>query len=480
MNFSIVRYILGWLLNFQAGFMLLPGLAALIYRESEGWVFLQVALVLAVIGTLLVIKKPKNKSIRAKEGFVSVALAWIILSLTGAVPYVLGKAIPSYVDAFFETASGYTTTGASILTDAGALSHCMNLWHCFTIWIGGMGVLVFILAVLPLAGGDTIHLMRAESPGPVVGKILPKMRDSATVLYLIYIGLTLTEMVTLKISGLSIFDSICMSLSNAGTGGFGVLSTGTMDYTYAQQTIFTVFMFLFATNFNVYFLLLLGRPKDAFKNEELWVFGGIVVVSSVSIALNIMSMYDGFGEALHHAAFQVATVMSTTGFSSTDFNQWPTFSKTLLVILMFVGACAGSTCGGIKISRYVILVKNFCKELVSYVHPSTVRVLKMDGKKIEQDTVKGVNNYIFTYILIFVGSLILISIEGNTDTTTNFTAVTATLNNIGPGLGAVGPCGNYAGLSVFQKIVLSLDMIIGRLELLPMLLLVLPSTWRKH
>lgn len=479
MNFGIVTYILGWILELQGGFMLLPALVGLIYGEKEAIIFVQLAAVLFILGTLLVLKKPKTKTLRAKEGFAIVTLAWVILSLTGLLPYVISKQIPHFVDALFETVSGYTTTGASILKDASALSYCMDFWHCFTIWIGGMGVLVFMLAILPKTGGSTIHIMRAESAGPVVSKLLPKMRDSAMMLYVIYMALTLIEMVALKISGLPVFDSICLSLSNAGTGGFGVLADGTMSYTAAQQIILTVFMILFSINFNIYFLFIMRKPKEALKNTELRTFLSIVLISGVAIALNINSIYKSFGTSLRHSFFQVATVMSTTGFASTDFNVWPEFSKTLLVILMFVGACAGSTCGGIKISRYIILVKNFFKELVSFVHPNNVRVLKMDGKKIEDSTVKTVNTYIFAYVIIFVLSLICVSF-GTTDLTTNFTSVTACLNNIGPGLNAVGPTMNYASLTIFQKLILTFDMLIGRLELFPILVLLIPSTWRRN
>lgn len=299
----MVRYILGWICNFQAGFMLVPALVALCNGEKEGFTFIQIALCLVIVGILCVIKKPKNRSLKAREGFVCVSLGWILLSATGALPYVLSGQIPNYIDAFFETASGYTTTGASILTDAGSLSYCMDFWHCFTIWLGGMGILVFMLLVLPLVGGDSIHIMRAESAGPSVGKILPKMRDTVSVLYLIYISLTLIEMIALLISGLPAFDSLCLALSNAGTGGFGVLSTGTMSYTWAQQTILTVFMILFATNFNIYFLLIMRKPKDIFKNEELRTYLCIIFASALAIAVNIRSMYGSFAEAFHHSTF---------------------------------------------------------------------------------------------------------------------------------------------------------------------------------
>lgn len=480
MNFAIVFYILGWILNLQAGFMLLPAIVGLIYAEKEAIIFVQIALVLAILGILLVAKKPEKKVLRAKEGFAIVTLAWVILSLTGLLPYVISKQIPGFTDALFETVSGYTTTGASILTDASSLSNCMDFWHCFTIWIGGMGILVFMLAVLPKTGGNTIHIMRAESAGPVVSKLLPKMRDSALMLYFIYMALTIIEIITLKISGLPFFDSICLSLSNAGTGGFSLLADGTMSYTAAQQIILTVFMILFSINFNIYFLFIMKKPKDAFKNLELRVFLSIVLISGITIAININKIYGSFGTSLRHSFFQVATMMSTTGFASTDFDIWPTFSKTILVILMFIGACAGSTCGGIKISRYIILVKNFFKELVSFVHPNNVRVLKMDGKKIEDSTVKTVNTYIFAYIIIFVFSLLFVSLGTKTSLTTNFTAVAACLNNIGPGLEAVGPTKSYALLTNSQKLILTFDMLIGRLELFPILVLLIPATWRKN
>lgn len=481
MNFSMVIYILGWILNLQAGFMMVPALTALIYGEKEGLCFVIIAAALLVIGIPCVLFKPKNRRMRAREGFVIVAFAWIILSLTGAIPYRVTGAVPTYVDALFETVSGYTTTGASVLADAGALNHCLDIWHCFTVWVGGMGILVFMLAVLPLTGGNSLHIMRAESPGPVVGKILPHMRDTAKALYMIYIGLTLTEMVVLRIVGLSIFDSICMSFSNAGTGGFGVLSDGTMGYTAVQQIVLTVFMYVFAINFSIYFLILTGRIKDALKNEELRVYLGIVLIAVLTITFNIKSQYNGsFGTALRHSAFQVATVTSTTGYASTDFNTWPLLSKTLLVILMFMGACAGSTCGGMKVSRYIIMTKNYFREMNSYVRPNRVHLVKMDGKRVDENTIRGVSNYFYAYILFFAASLILISIQNNTDLTTNFTAVTACLNNIGPGLGSVGPAASYIHLSNLQKVVLTVDMLTGRLELYPILVLGLPATWRKN
>lgn len=479
MNFSIVRYLLGWILIFQAAFMLVPCAAALCYLESAGLGFLAVAAALAVIGLLLTVKKPKNKSFYAREGFVVVALGWILLSLTGAIPFTVTGAIPHFIDAVFETASGFTTTGASILADVEVLPRCMLMWRSFTHWVGGMGVLVFMMAILPMVGGQTIYLLRAESPGPNVGKLVPRLKNTAIYLYFIYIILTLLEIVLLILSGMSVFDSIALSFGTAGTGGFSTLNSSIASYTALQQGIITVFMILFGVNFNVYFLLLMRKPKEALKNEEVRCYFIVIAVAVLLITANVRHLFSSLGEAFRHSAFQVGSIVTTTGYATTDFDLWPDFSKAILVLLMFFGACAGSTGGGIKVSRIMVAVKAVGKELYRFIHPHNVRVLRLEGKKVEHETLRTINIFIFTYLMVFTGSVLLVALD-DFDLVTTFTSVAATLNNIGPGLGMVGPTGNYASFSVLSKCVLIFDMLTGRLELFPMILLFVPTTWKRQ
>ncbi len=459
--------------------MLLPCATAIIYGERAGLNFAFVALCLAAAGVAMTVKRPANKVFYAREGFIIVSVAWLLLSVTGALPFVISGEIPHFIDAMFETASGFTTTGASILTDVEALSKCMLMWRSFTHWIGGMGVLVFMLAILPMAGGQNIHILRAESPGPKVGKLVPKMRDTAKYLYIIYIVMTLAEILLLVICGMPVFDSITLSFGTAGTGGFAVLNSGLASYTTLQQAVITVFMILFGVNFNVYFLLVMRKPKEALKSEEVRCYIIIILTATALIALNIRHLFSGMGMAVHQAAFQVGSIMTTTGFSTTDFNMWPTFSKTILVILMFIGACAGSTGGGIKVARILISVKSVAKELFRFIHPRNIKTLTVDRKKVEHETVRNVNIFLFAYAMVFVVSMLIISLD-NFSTETTFTSVAATLNNIGPGLGVVGPVSNYSSFSLLSKCVFIFDMLTGRLELFPMLLLFVPATWRSH
>ena len=415
----------------------------------------------------------------AKEGFVTVALSWIILSVMGALPFVINEEIPNFTDALFEIISGFTTTGASILSDVEALSHCSLIWRSFSHWIGGMGVLVFILAILPLAGGGhSMHLLRAESPGPSVGKLVPRLRSTAMILYGIYFFMTVIELIILLIAKMPLFDAICTAFGTAGTGGFGIKNDSMTSYSTLIQGIGTVFLILFGVNFNVYYLFLIKKPKEALKCEELRYYLGIIGFAILFITINIRGLFPSIFKAFHHAAFQVGSIITTTGFATEDFNIWPQASKTLLVIIMFIGACAGSTGGGIKVSRFALLLKTVGKELSHLIHPRSIKIIKFEGKKVEHDVIRSVNVFLITYVLIFAFSVLAICIDG-LDLTTNFTAVAATLNNIGPGLELVGPTQNFSVFSSFSKYILMFDMLAGRLELFPMLILFTPATWKK-
>ncbi len=482
MNYSIIRYILGCVLKFEALFMTLPCVVALIYREQSGFAYLAVGLVCFVISIVTTRKKPKNQLYFAREGFVIVALSWIVMSIFGALPFVLSGEIPNFTNALFETISGFTTTGASILSDVEALTHCSLLWRSFTHWVGGMGVFVFLLAILPLAGGYNMHLMRAESPGPAVDKLVPKVRDTAKILYGIYITLTLLEMFVLLVAGMPLFDTVCTAFGTAGTGGFGIKNDSIQGYSVAIQIIITIFMILFGVNFNAYYMMLRKgnrKLRNCFKMEEVRWYLAIIAVAIGMISVNIYHMYQNVGTAVQQASFQVASIITTTGFSTTDFDLWPQLSKGLLIIIMFIGACAGSTGGGIKVSRMLILFKNVKKEVSYFIHPRSVKVIKLDNKALGKDTIRGVNIFISTYVIIFAISVLILAFD-NLDMVTNFTAVTATFNNIGPGLELVGPTKNFDVFSPLAKYVLMFDMLAGRLELYPLLILITPSVWRKN
>ena len=480
MNHSIIRYILGQVLKFEGAFLLLPCVVALIYRERAGMSFLVVSLACFGLGLLITYKKPVDQVYFAREGFVIVALSWIVMSIFGAIPFVLNGDIPNFTDALFETISGFTTTGASILSDVESLNYCSLFWRSFTHWIGGMGVFVFLLAVLPMAGGYNMHLMRAESPGPSVGKLVPKVRDTAKILYVIYITMTIIEFILLVIAKMPVFDSICTAFGTAGTGGFGIKNSSMGDYSMVIQGIVTVFMILFGVNFNVYFILLLSKhKKDIFNIEE--VRGYFLIIAAVIgvITWNARDLFGALFEAFHAAAFQVASIITTTGFATANFDLWPQLSRTLLVIIMFIGACAGSTGGGIKVSRILILLKTVKQEMGYFIHPRSVKTIKMDGKPLEKETVRDVSAFMVTYIIIFGISMVILAFD-NLDMVTNFTAITATINNIGPGLELVGPTGNFAVFSPLAKYVLMFDMLAGRLELHPLLLLFSPSVWSRN
>ncbi len=480
MNYAIIIYILGWIIRVEGVFLLLPCIVALIYHEPNGIYFLITAIAAGVLGIVMSHKKPQNQTFYAREGFVTTALGWIVMSLIGSLPFFFSGEIPSYIDAWFEIVSGFTTTGASILTDVEALSHCMLFWRSFSHWLGGMGVLVFVLAILPMAGGESMYFMRAESPGPSVSKLVPRIRDSAMILYCIYVGILVLEFLCLVIAKMPVFDAICMALGTSGTGGFGVLNSSVGSYTVVQQIIITVFMMAFGVNFSFYFFLIMRKPKDAFAMEEVHWYFAIYAAGVILIAINLFVQmgWTPF-QSLQQSAFQVATVMTTTGYSTSDFNLWPEFSRSLLVVLMFVGACAGSTGGGMKVSRIMIYLKTIKKELGTLIHPRSIKIITMDGKRIEHTVVRSANVFLCAYAVILVLSLVVVSLDGF-DFTTNFTSIVATLNNIGPGLNMVGASGNYSAFSVLSKLVLSFDMLAGRLELFPMLILFAPATWRKE
>ncbi|MBE5932543.1 MAG: TrkH family potassium uptake protein [Lachnospiraceae bacterium] len=478
MNYRVITYILGWVLNIEAAFMLMPFIVSLLYGEySKGMAFVWVMLGSVAIGILLVIKKPKDATFYLKEGFVTVALSWIIMSVVGALPFVINGDIPHFVDAFFETVSGFTTTGASILSDVETLARCSMFWRCFTHWIGGMGVLVFLLAIVPMAGGTHMNLMKAESPGPSVGKIVPKVKNNAIFLYGIYIVMTIIMVIFLLAGDMSLYDSLCTAFGTAGTGGFGLHNDSFMSQSPYVQWVVTVFMILFGVNFGVYFLLITGRLKDAFKHEEARTYFTIIFAAAAIMYIDLRDIISGTGNAIRHIFFQIGSIMTTTGFASMDFDQWPETSRFVLVLLMFIGACAGSTGGGIKVARIIILFKTFIKEIISFLHPRSIKKVKVEGKVLEHETLRATNVYFFTFMLIFTLSMFLLTLEGK-DMVTNFTAVAATLNNIGPGLSLVGPTGNFGFFSDFSKLVLSFDMLAGRLELFPLLLLFCPSVWK--
>ena len=479
MNYGMIFYVLGMILNFEALFMLPSLVVALIYGEWAGMSILTTIVICLALGILAVFRKPQKKTIYAREGFIIVALAWFVMSIFGALPFRISGYIPHMVDAVFETASGFTTTGSSILSDVEVLPKCLLFWRSFTHWIGGMGVLVFVIAVVPLAGGSNMYLMKAESPGPSVKKLVPKVKHTAVTLYVMYLMITLIQFLCLMVARMPVFDALTTTFGTAGTGGFGIRNSSTGDYTIAQQVIVTVFMILFGINFNVYYLIYKKKFKEIFKCSEVIVYLSIIAASIVLISINISGMYSSTGLAVKDAAFQVGSIITTTGFSSTDFNLWPSFSKTVLVLLMFVGACAGSTGGGIKVSRIVIIFKTVVKELDYFVHPNNVKKIKVDGHQLEHTVLRSVNVFIMAYLFIFVTSILIISLD-NFGFETNFTAVAATLNNIGPGLAGVGPAANFGAYSTLSKVVLTFDMLAGRLELFPVLILFSWRTWRNR
>ena len=483
MNYKMIRYTLGWLLLFEAAFLLVPLLTGIIYRESAALSFLWSILICGAVGALFIFKKPKNTLLYAREGFLIVALSWICLSLFGAIPFMLSGVCDSFVDALFETVSGFTTTGASIFDSKNPvdlLPKCILIWRSFTHWVGGMGVLVFIMAFLPLGGAHNINIMKAESPGPSVSKLVPRVKTTALILYVIYFTMTLLQFILLLFGGIGIFDALNIAFSTAGTGGFGTHGDSLASMPSYVQIVTTVFMLLFSINFGSYYLAMKGKFKESF-NTEIRVFLVIVVSAIALITADtlISDNFASFGTALKHSSFTVASIISTTGFASADFNLWNNLSKTVIVMLMFIGACAGSTGGGIKVSRIVILAKGMLRELKTCIHPRQVKKISIDKKKVDHDVVRSVNAYIICYVAIFAISSLFLSFE-ETDLVTNFTAVSATINNVGPGLSGVGPMSNFAAFTPFSKLVLTFDMLAGRLELFPMLILFAPATWKKQ
>ena len=482
MNYRMVSYIIGQIVRVEGILMIPPLVVSLIYGEDAFAAFLLPAVISVIVGTLLTIRKPSNTDIFAKEGFVTVGLSWIVLSLIGALPFVIDGCIPSFVDAFFETVSGFTTTGASILTEVESLGRGILFWRSFTHFVGGMGVLVFVLAILPQADTRSVklmHVMRAEVPGPKVGKLVSKIGRTARIMYGIYIGLTVIEIILLLAGGMPVYDSIVNSFATAGTGGFAIKNASIAAYDSAYiDYVIGIFMFLFGVNFNLYYLILIGHVGEALRSEELRWYLIITGVSTALIAADIYEIFGSVGDSVRYAFFQVTTVMSTTGFATSDYNTWPALSKVILVLLMFCGACVGSTTGGIKVGRIILLVKSGLREVKYMLHPRAVVAVRSEGKPVERDVLRGANSYMIVYIMLFTASLFLVEMVEECDLVTGFTAVSACLNNVGPGLGEVGPAGNFAALTPFTKILLSIDMLAGRLEIFPLLMLFAPTTWR--
>ena len=478
MSYRMIRFVLGRILLVEAALLVLPMLVALLYGEPA-MDFALPMMMLLVCGWLCGLRQPENASLYARDGLAIVALAWISMSVFGALPFFFSGYMPNFVDCFFETVSGFTTTGASILPNVEVLPQGLLFWRSFTHWVGGMGVLVFMMAVLPMTGGHDMHLLRAEAPGPAVGKLVSRMSDTAKILYGIYLAMTVLELVLLLAGGMPLFDACVNAFGTAGTGGFSnkALSIGAYHSAYFDIVI-GVFMLLFGVNFNLYYFLLIKRFREVFHSEELRVYLLVVGASVAAIAVNICRMYGSFATSLRHAFFQVSSVVTTTGFATVDFDQWPTFSKMILVLLMFMGACAGSTGGGMKVARWVILSKTSYHDMRKMLHPNAVTTVRFEGKPLSDKQIRSVHLYLTVYVLVFAVSMLLLSLE-HMDLVTTFTAVTACFNNIGPGLGAVGPVGNFAAFSPMSKLLLSFDMLAGRLELFPMLLLFAPSIWKR-
>ena len=477
MNLRMIGFVLGRILLTEAGLLVLPLVTALLYGESLlPWLVTMGLLVLW--GGLLSRRRPERTALYARDGFAAVALAWILMSAFGALPFVLSGDIPHYVDAFFETVSGFTTTGASILTDVEILSRSGLLWRSFTHWVGGMGVLVFVMAILPMSDGHTMHILRAEMPGPTAGKLVSRMSDTAKILYGIYFAMTAVMILLLLLGGMNLFDACVHAFGTAGTGGFSsrALSIGAYESTYLD-IVTGVGMLAFGVNFNLYFFLLAGRFRDVLKSEELWAYLGIVGFSTVTIAANILHIYGSVGTSLRHAFFQVSSIITTTGYATVNFDQWPGYAKTVLVLLMFIGGCAGSTGGGLKVTRIVTMAKAAFADMRKMLHPNAVIRVRMEGRALPEKQVRGVQAYFSLYMLLFGISWLLLSLEGF-DLLSTFTALASCINNIGPGLGVVGPMGSFAAFSPASKLLLSFDMLAGRLEIFPMLLLFAPSLWR--
>lgn len=477
MNGSIIRYILGHILKIEGIMLLFPCVVAVVYREQVGFWYAGISVLCLMLGVFMTLKKPESFVFYLKEGCVATSLSWIVLSLFGCLPFYLTGEIPNFADALFETVSGFTTTGSSILNDVEALSYTALFWRSFTHWIGGMGVLVFMLAIIPMSGGSHINLMRAESTGASVGKLVPKVKYTARILYVIYMGMSILQFLLLLLGKMPVFDAITTTFGTAGTGGFGIKGDSLAGYSMYIQWVTTIFMLLFGVSFNTYYYILYRNFKRAFSSDEVKYYLLILIAATAFVFFNILDTTAGIADALTQSSFQVVSIMTSTGFATVDFDQWSQACKTVLVTLMFIGACAGSTGGGIKVSRFVLMVRTVIKELNSYIHPKSVKKIKVDKKPVEHEVVRSVNVYFITFFLVFVISLIIVSFDNN-DFTTNFTAVTTTINNIGPGLNKVGPTQNFSFFSPVAKYVLMFDMIAGRLELFPLLILFHPAIWK--
>lgn len=477
MNYRMICQVLGRVLILEGLLLILPMIVAICYGESVVPFLITGAVVFAT-GGMLMLLRPENTEIYAQEGFVCVGLSWILLSLSGTLPFLLSGDIPHFMDALFETVSGFTTTGASILTDIEALSRSGLFWRSFTQWIGGMGVLVFVMAVLPMSGGRAMHIMRAEVPGPTVGKLVPRMRRTATILYMIYIALTVIEVCFLLCGGLSFYDALVHTFSTAATGGFSCYnaSVGQFDSVYVEMVI-AVFILLFGVNFNLYYMALIGKAGVFLKSEEFRAYVLIVLFASLTMAWNLMDTYGTFTEALRYTFFQVSSIITTTGYSTANYDLWPIYSRWMLFLLFFAGACAGSTSGSIKLSRFLIMLKAISGEFRQMLHPSTIKNVRMDKRRVDEETVHDVFIYCALFFFLIVVTTTLLSLEGF-DFITTFTASVSCLTNVGPGLGAVGPMGNFSEFSDWGKLLLSFAMLIGRLEIYPVLLLFAPATWR--
>ena len=467
------------MLGVEAVLLLLPALVSLVYREFSGIYFLIPAGIIGVVYLLFGVKKPENRNIYGKEGMVIVASAWILWSLFGALPFSLSGSIPYYLDAFFETVSGFTTTGSTILTDIESLPQGMLFWRSFTHWIGGMGVLVFVMVLTTLDKRNSMYLMRAEVPGPEKDKLVPKTMSTARILYGMYFGMTAIEVILLLFGGMTVFDSLIFSFGTAGTGGFAnySASVGHFNSVYID-TVITVFMILFGINFNLYYFLLLKDWKSVWKNEELKTYLTLILSAALLITVNMNHMYPNPFKAFRYAIFQVASIITTTGYATADFIEWPMFSQCMLMFLMMVGACASSTGGGMKVSRVMMMVKCVKREIMQMAHPKSVSIIRMNGKKVDQDVLKTLYIYLIAYLGIVIGSVLLVSVD-NMDFGTTFSSVLTTMNNIGPGIGAVGPNGSFADFSPLSKLVFCFDMLAGRLEIFPFLMLFTASAWNR-
>jgi len=480
MNYRLIIFILSIILKFEALFLLPPALVGVFYGEHRNaLVFLCVSALCGFLGLLLSMLGKQNALLHTREGFLAVSSGWIIMSVFGCLPFIFTGDIPSFTNALFETVSGFTTTGSSILTDVEAMSKSCLFWRSLTHWIGGMGVFVFIMALLPMMGGSTMNLMKAESTGPSVGKLVPKVKDTAKILYGIYIFMTILLTIILLFLGMNLFEALTLTFGTVGTGGFGLLNTSIGSYSHAVQYTIGIFMILSGINYSAYFCILCGKIKDAFKLEEVRAYLGVILFSILLITFNIVPIYGNIADAFRYSFFQVSSMITSTGYATADFDTWPALSKTVIVLIMFMGARAGSTGGGIKVSRIMILLKTIKKELSIMLHPQLVKKIKMDGRLVPHETVRATNVFFILYFITPGSSLLLISFDGY-DFTTNFTAVLTTLSNMGPGLSHIGPTMNFSAFSSLSKYVLIFDMLAGRLELFPMFLLLLPSSWKKY